>query len=74
VNIDDFTNFVVFPFLNTSLFINFLGTLDGEGQASAQLNTPSVPGFAGITMYYAYCMNDPFDYASNPVEIRIVSW
>lgn len=72
INWDDFTEYVVLPNLNTPLFMNFLGTLDGNGQALAQLNAPPVPGFAGIIMHYAYCCNNPFDFVSNPLKIEIV--
>jgi len=72
INFDDFTYNVVFPFLNTSIFVNFLGTLNWSGESTAQLNMPAVPGFAGITMYYAYCCNNPFDFTSNPVQIEVV--
>jgi hypothetical protein len=59
-------------FLNTPVCMNFLGTLDISGFATAQLNAPSVPGLAGFTMHYAYCLNNPFNYVSNPVAIEVV--
>jgi hypothetical protein len=71
VNVDVFTYYVVFPLLNTVLFTDFMGVLDGSGMASAQLNAPPVPGYDGVVMYYAYCLNSPFDYVSNPVEVLI---
>ena len=58
--------------LNTSIFSNFASTLDAQGTASAQLNFPSVPSAAGVTMHYAYCCNNPFDFVSNPIAIEIV--
>jgi hypothetical protein len=58
--------------LNASIFSNFASTLDAQGMASAQLNLPPVPGAAGITMHYAYCLNNPFDFVSNPIAIEIV--
>lgn len=73
VNIDVFTNYFVFPFLNSALFANFMGTLDSDGKASAQLNAPAMPASAlGITMTYAYCCNKPYDFVSNPVDIEII--
>lgn len=72
VNFDAFTSSVVIPLLNTSLFTNFLGTLNGTGESTAQLNVPPLPGFAGTKMYFAYCCNNPFDFVSNPVQVTIV--
>jgi hypothetical protein len=72
LNWDAFTD-VVLLLINTSVFSNFLGTLDSSaGSATAQLNAPPVPGYAGIAMQYAFCLGDPFDFVSNPVEIDIV--
>jgi len=69
---DVFTD-IVLLLLNTPVFHNFLGSLDSSGQAAAQLNTgPLDPSFAGTNLYFAYCLNAPFDFASNPREIEIV--
>jgi hypothetical protein len=73
LNLDDFTYHVVIPLLNTPTFSNFLGTLDAFGQAEAELSAPALPpGYVGQKIYFAYCLNVPFDFASNPVEIEIV--
>ncbi|MFH2000040.1 MAG: hypothetical protein ABIK28_10180, partial [Planctomycetota bacterium] len=76
VNMDAFTSFFLFPLLNTPVFANFLGQLDPLGNASAQLNTlgPLPPTAVGLYMHYAYCMNNPFNFASNPVAIEIMPW
>jgi hypothetical protein len=59
--------------LNTYIYSNFTGKLDAQGIGDAQLNVPPLPsGTAGVTMYYAYCCNNPFNYVSNPVAIEIV--
>jgi hypothetical protein len=71
LNWDVFTDFVV-SLINTPIFLNFMGTLDTSGIATAQLNAPPVPGFAGVTMHYAYALNNPWNFASNPVAIEIV--
>ena len=71
LNWDVFTNFVLL-FLNTPVFSDFLGILDTKGQATATLNAPPIPGASGITMYYAYVLNNPYDFASNPVVIKII--
>lgn len=72
VNFDDFTNLIVFPYLNTAYFVDFLGQLDAHGRAYPTLNAPALPGFAGITMHYAFCCNSPFDLASNAVEVEVL--
>jgi hypothetical protein len=71
LNWDPFTDFVL-ALINSSLFMNFLGSLDYNGSASAQLNAPPLPGLAGITMSYAFALNNPWDFVSNPVAIEIV--
>ena len=71
LNWDNFTN-VIINMVNSSVFTNFQGKLDGQGNGTAQLNLPPVPGTAGLTMYYAFALNNPWDFASNPVPIEIV--
>jgi hypothetical protein len=72
LNWDVFTD-VVLLFLNTPVFTDFLGKLDGKGEATAQINAPPLPpGSAGLVLYFAFCLNNPFDFASNPLEIDIV--
>jgi Tol biopolymer transport system component len=69
---DPFTDLVL-AYVNTSLFNNFMATLDGTGQSTAQLNAPALsPTYVGLVMYYAYCLNNPFNFVSNPVGIEIV--
>ncbi|MHC4942352.1 MAG: DUF7948 domain-containing protein [Planctomycetota bacterium] len=69
---DPYTD-VVLLLMNSPLFIDFLGSLDSGGQAAAQLFSPALPpGYVGMRMYYAFCLNNFFDFASNPVEIEIV--
>jgi hypothetical protein len=72
LNWDTFTALVV-NFMNTSLFANFQGTLDASGMASATFDTLGpIPGAAGLTLYFAYVLNVPWNYASNAVLIEIV--
>lgn len=71
LNWDMFTNIVI-GWVNTSIFTDFMGTLNADGKAMATFNMPPVTGLSGIAMYYAYCLSDPFDYVSNPVQIDIV--
>ena len=71
VNWDLFTN-VVIGLANSPLFADFMGTLDGTGDATATLTLPPVPGMAGAVMVYAYALNKPWDFVSNPVTVKIV--
>lgn len=72
LNWDIFTD-AVWVLVNTPTFANFLGTLDADGKASAELNAPPLrPDEIGTIMHFAYCLGHPFDYVSNPVEIEIV--
>lgn len=71
VNWDPLTDLVLL-LLNTAVFSNFYNQLDANGEATATLNMPAIPGIAGTLMNYAYCLNKPFDFVSNPVEIEVV--
>ena len=70
LNWDAFTDIALFM-INTPVFFGFLGYLDASGTATAQLCMPPVPGFAGATMYYAYALNKPWDFVSNPIAVDI---
>ena len=58
--------------LNTSAFDDFLGILDGNGQAPAKLDLQYLPGAAGLLMHFAYALNNPWDYVSNAAGIEIL--
>lgn len=68
---DLFTNIVI-QLVNTATFVNFMSKLDGTGSAPATFVFPPGTGASGYTMYYAYALNKPFDFVSNPVSIPIV--
>jgi len=70
VNWDIFTGLVIDNLFST-LFMNFLGVLDGSGKASAAFNMPPVSGIVGLKFYYAFALAKPWNYASNPVEIEV---
>jgi hypothetical protein len=70
LNRDTFTNFVLAR-LNSLIFTDFLGTLDGSGKATARLNVPPIPGMAGTSMYFAFATAFPWDFASNAAEIYL---
>ena len=71
LNWDGFT-YALLCLLNGTVCVDFFGTLSGDGTALAQLQAPPVPGFSGTLMHFAYVLNDPFDFASNPIPIEIV--
>ena len=54
--------------------MNFMGILDPAGDGAAIFNTlgPMPPGLAGMTMSFAYALNKPWDFVSNPVNVEIV--
>lgn len=70
LNWDIFSNFVL-TYMNSALFIQFMGTLDQYGLALALMNCPPIPGYAGLELNFAYALRGPYDFVSNPVKIRI---
>lgn len=73
VNFDLFTTYVLFPLINTAVFQNFLGFLQADGTMQATLfSGPLPPGYAGLKMYFAYCLGKPWKLASNPIEVEII--
>lgn len=73
INWDAFTNIVI-DLVNTPFFENFLGQLDSEGSGTATFNTygPLPAEFVGSTLNFAYALNKPYDFVSNPVAIEVV--
>ncbi len=72
LNWDVFTN-IVLDLANTPVFQSFLGALDGAGEAAGTMDTLGpVPGAAGATLYFAYVLKGPWNFASNPVTVQIV--
>lgn len=72
LNWDFFTNTVI-ALINTPVFSNFMGSVDGTGSATATFNAMApFPGAAGLTFNFAYALNKPWDFVSNPVGIEIV--
>jgi hypothetical protein len=47
---------------------------DGRGDVQATFDTlgPLPPGTWGFGLYFAYALNNPWDFASNPVAVHIV--
>jgi hypothetical protein len=72
LNWDLFTE-IVLSMLNTQVFDKFMDALDDSGKGRARLNAPPLPPAAvGINMFFAFCLNSPFNFASNPVKIEII--
>lgn len=68
---DIFTD-VVIASINTPVFSNFMGTLDGTGSAMATFDTLGpIAGTQGLIFHFAYALNAPWDFVSNPVGIEI---
>ena len=68
----DILSEIILTLMNTSLFQDFHGWLDGGGLATAKLNAPALdPALAGTILYFAYCLNKPYDFASNSAQITI---
>jgi len=68
----DWLSFLVLDNLNTPLFTNFSGVLDGAGAGTSQLNVPPLPGAAGLPMHFAFTTRSPYDFVSNPVLVTFV--
>jgi hypothetical protein len=72
LNWDPLTDVVLIN-LNSTLFQDFFGSLGITGYGKARLNAGSLPPESvGLILYFAYCLNEPFDFASNALEIEIV--
>jgi hypothetical protein len=72
LNWDAVTDLVLL-LLNTSYFVDFMGQLDGAGEAAAQLNVGPLPsGCVGTTLHFAYALNPPWDFVSDSLAIEIV--
>ena len=57
----------------SSYFLDFQGSLDSEGNATAQLIAGPIPSsFVGRTMHFAYVLLSPLDYSSNATPVEIV--
>ncbi|MHC4446038.1 MAG: S8/S53 family peptidase [Planctomycetota bacterium] len=70
LNWDQLTNLIINQ-INSPVFSDFWGTLDGLGTATAQMNLGPIPGAAGYTMQFAYALSQPWDYVSNPLAVNI---
>lgn len=72
LTMDDVTNFLL-TLVNTPLLPNWMGTLDGDGKASAQINSgPLPPGINPFTLYLAFTTYQPFTFSANAIEVEMV--
>ena len=73
LNWDLFTNIVI-QLLGTPACQNFIGHLTwGSSTAWAAFDTLGpIPVGVGLTISFAYALNNPWDFASNPVNIDIL--
>lgn len=73
LNWDAFTNLVA-VLINTASFQKFMDNLDREGNATAVFDTlGSLPPEAvGVTFSFAYGLNDPWEFTSNPALVEVL--
>lgn len=69
--IRDFFTDMTYNLANSPVFEDFMRTLSPEGKRVAQVNMPPVPNAVGVTLYFAYALRNPWDFASNPISIEI---
>lgn len=72
LNVDVFTRRLIRE-RGLSWGTDFFGTLDSDGTGRAILEIPPAPGLGGMAFDFALVMNNPYDFASNPVAIQIVA-
>ncbi len=73
LNQDQYTDLVL-QWFNKPVFANFVGTLNGAGDAMATFNPPVItdPTLIGAPLHFAWFTILPVDYASVAVEVLIV--
>lgn len=75
LNFDFFTS-IVFVMINTPLFTDFKGVLDGSGKGNAQMHAefaaPLPQPCVGTDLHFSFLLTNPFDFVSNPVHIVII--
>ena len=69
LNIDALTWAVMNPAFS-SIFSGFMGTLDPNGEATAQLVVPPIPQLAGLPLSFAYAL-EPWDFVSTNVQVTL---
>ncbi len=69
----DWVSDYILSHMTAPAFVNFFGSLDGNGAATAGLDLlgPGLAPYVGQTLNFAFTMSGTFDYASNPIFIEI---
>jgi hypothetical protein len=68
----DYVTLILLGMMSTPVCPDFYGLLDSDGTAGATLDTLGpIPGYAGLTLSFAYGLNNPWDFASNPIQVVI---
>ncbi len=73
LNFDQVTWYIIGN-LNSSMFQNFRGTLDGAGRAQAILDTQgpiTAPWLMGMEVHFAFALGPPWSYSSTSIAISI---
>jgi len=63
---------VIFKYINTPIFNNFMGSFDATGAAKASMTLGPFSGATGFSMVFAFAVGQPFDFTSNPAVVDIV--
>ncbi len=73
LNWDVFTGFI-FKLANTPALLDFYGTLDATGTATATLDTfgPLPGAMEGLIMNFAFTLYSPYGFVSNPIAVEVV--
>ncbi|MHC4943921.1 MAG: hypothetical protein ACYTG7_12965 [Planctomycetota bacterium] len=73
INWDWFTTLLMTMAFMGSPNVPFFDNLDGDGKAEVVLTVPPhLPVYYDLEATFAYCLNNPFDYVSNPVEVLLL--
>lgn len=70
LNWDPFLNLVI-GLINTPVFQNFYGTLNGSGRATARFTVSPFALLGYVDIYFAFATMNPWDFASNAVMVRV---
>jgi hypothetical protein len=68
LNVDAITDLVLTN-INTPLFMNFLGTTNASGAATATLNIPPFMLGGPVSLHFAGALLNPVDFATNAVNV-----
>lgn len=74
LNLDRYTRFTFRLGGSNPMLQGFRGTLDSNGRATAVFTAPPgfLTGLTGTSLHHAYVLVQPFSYASQPVELRLL--